>query len=49
MGEGGVYKLAWVAVGTLGGAGEEGGGVGGGDGEEEREAAGGFHGCCWER
>lgn len=46
MGEGGVYELAWVAVGTLGEAGEEGGGVGGGEGEEEREVAGGFHGCC---
>ena len=48
MGQAGVYKLAWTAVGTLGGAREEGGGVGGGKGEEQREVARGFHSCCWE-
>ena len=48
MGKGGIYKLAWTAVGTLRGAREKGGGVGGGEGEEEREVARGFHGCYWE-
>lgn len=48
MGEGGVYELAWGAVGTLGRAGEEGGGVGGGEGKEEGEVVSGFHRCCWK-
>ena len=48
MGEGGIYKLTWVAVSKLGGAREKGRGVGGGEGEEEREVAGGFHSCYWE-